>query len=65
MKNINQVSKGEMVDPASLSAEVLRNGGGWVKVEFGPANNRSFRAVYVCKGAHKDGSWGWQCTEIR
>ena len=64
-RRVEFAQAGDRIEPGSLPADVLRNGGGWVKVETPTDRWHSFRAVYVCKGAHRDGSWGWQALEVK
>ena len=49
--DIKDAQVGDMVNPNSLPPQIV--GGGWVGRK------------YVCRGAHKDGRYGWQCKEIR
>jgi len=44
---------GDLVDPATLPADVVKAGGGWVD------------GRYFTTGAHKDGRSGWLCSEVR
>lgn len=62
---VEHASAGDAVEPGSLSPEIQREGGGWTRVPTGPENYKGFRAVYCCKGCHKDGYYGWLCTEVR
>lgn len=53
LKSAHEANAGDMVDPATLPANVVREGGGWVGRR------------YFTTGAHKDGMWGWRCIEVR
>lgn len=44
---------GDMVDPNTLPDRILAVGGGWVG------------SRYFTTGAHKDGTSGWKCMEVR
>jgi hypothetical protein len=60
---IQDAKCGDMIDESSLPASIVKEGGGWVKVQS--ATPAIVWHKYVCRGCHKDGSWGFKCTEIR
>jgi hypothetical protein len=51
--SIEQAKVGDMVDPATLPVDIVKEGGGWVGLK------------YVVDGCHKSGQRGFRCAEVR